>query len=489
MMTRATIALTAIVCGGAALAFAQPAVREYLGLVGVAPAWLCATYPVTAAATRTIPIAALRSTHPLLIFFFVHAVATAGALGAASAADFGAGWTLLLVLPASWGALFPDHRGLLAAMLIVPPLERAALGAGPSAASIGYAAAMGLATAASFVVCSRRALWLRARNEAALAHQGLGANAAAAAGARLAAMRLHDGLSGALVLAHARAARGDDREALEAARTFARHGRRVLDERDAASTDLRGWLAELVQHLGIEVEIELAATEVSADVRELLVELLANQARHGAAAPVRLALSSDRDRVRIELAAPRVARPHRDGRGTRNLERRIAARGGAREIVDDADQRRTVIAIPHVWQPFRGEPIVHAMVPLVAWGSGAGVWFVVSTCAYAGMSILLAVQQNRRVAAELHTRRNDARARSDHASRPALGHARAELAPRIDRLERAADEGRADAVRATFDELRSRLSALLLELETAADEPLSRGDRDVAPPARLAADS
>jgi hypothetical protein len=482
VMSRANIAITAIVGVTCGILLATPAVRSYLHVASTAPAWLAATWPITVALVRRVGLERLPPPAPWLAMFFVHGIATGSSIGAASEVPFSAGWALLLVFPASWAFTFPQNRMLLATFMIVPPCARLVLAPHPTPSSLLYAAALGLLAAASLIVLSRQRIRLRAREDALLVGQTFGAPAADGAASLVTAMRVHDGLSGALMLAQTRAATSSDAETVAAAQAFGRKAKIILvGFTSGRSRDLE-WLDELGNDFGLELELALRGHRIkhlSVDIHDVLVELLANQARHGEPGPVRLTVDARRSGTRIELQAVASRAPNGDGRGTRNLARRIAATGGMlRTSLRDGT---AVISIDmrdglgsRAWGTF-----VHATPPIVAYAwSGDGV----VTIAMGVLSLVLiavANASNRHVARDHAHKHRTMRAEIDRAAGPTLDQVRSELTTALASLDRALDAGDAPAIRDQLAQISTWMTTRLRALET----PVSRADRAEAPQA------
>ena len=254
--------LATILAGALAVVVHGPGVR-WFHLAGPAAAVLFGTWPITVGFMWWLDERLHGPPYqPLLAIVLVHGVALFAALGACSQDDFGPGWAAFLLLGPCWGHLFPSNRIILVATLTIPLVERALFVPGASSRSFAFAAAFGFGVAISFWTFSARRLRARADEQRRLAREAFGAASGEEAAAWLTSMRLHDGLSGLLMLAHARAARGSDREALVAAGSFAQHARIILatftPQGRATTDDLRHDLELFATRVGLTLDIDLA---------------------------------------------------------------------------------------------------------------------------------------------------------------------------------------------------------------------------------------
>jgi hypothetical protein len=459
LMTVTNVVVTAIVGVAAAIVLAQPTIRTAMHLGSLAPAWLAGTWPITVAITRRVLGDAPRSS-PLLVAFFVHGIAACGSFGAASTVTVSAGWTLLLVIPSSWAFAFPHNRALLVSLLLVPPIERALLAPRIDVSSIAYAGVLGIGAAASFIVLSRRRLRLRAQEARRLEGARLGASRSDDAAAFLAAMRVHDGLSGALMLAQTKAASGS---ALEAARAFVDKARLVM-----ASWNIEG---------------------ASAEVQDIVIELIANEARHGGGV-ARPRVTVGRTRTRIELQVQAPSAPRGNGRGTRNLARRVAASGGRIRMAEKAGFTTTTIEIPHGLGSRVEGTLVHAAPPIVTYLWSGDLVVVGVMGALAIVLIIVANVVNSNVARAHDERHGAMREQIEVAARPTLARVRDDLRERLGCIESAIGTGRADDVRTQLDECSRWMQALLRSLEAAeVSSQISRASPGEALPVPLAGGS
>ncbi|HTJ81914.1 MAG TPA: hypothetical protein VL400_09315, partial [Polyangiaceae bacterium] len=455
--------------------------QRWFHLDGSGPAWLFAAWPMSLVLLRYAQARMSGAAFQRVLgAVLVHGAALFAVLGAASRDELGPGWGLFLLLPPCWGHLFPNNRALALAILLVAPIERYLFAPEPSARSIGYAAIAGVVVAGAYWVFSHRRLRTRERMRRELARCTLGAASADDAAALLAAMRLHDGLSGLLTLACARAASGEDAETLAAARSFAPHARSMIatfGRTGDVALDLGAFLQDFATRVDLALEVDLRGDrtrEGPGDLREILVELLANQARHGAGGSAKLSIRFKRGWVTASLCGQRGPTKGAAGRGLRNVALRAEAAGGRmREErrdgaivtllelpVESASWRRSLLVI---------EGLVHLGAPVSAWLCGGDAPVVALIAAVSVVLAAVQIAAALRIGADRIRAEAAVRAGIEGASGPARELVATELGGAIDRLEDAAARGAADAARASLRALAEVVEDLLFALEAVAD--------------------
>ncbi len=448
----------------------HPSIAPHLALASRAPIVMLAMWPLAYGilnifGARLFVEARLLPLRVALIWF---AAATMGAVGACSRLDVSPGYGLLLVIPPCWGHLFTANRHLTAALALSPVLLRLGTVPDPSRNSIWAALGIGAIVALSFELFSWRRIQRRRREAQQLMAEARGAGTVEQAADRLTAMRLHDRLSGVLMLAEAR---GDDNPQI---------ARLVVEQ---ARIALGGWkrapvhgaecareLTALARSLGLSAEVTMAGPDPRSvawgELYELLVELVANHARHGRERALSIALSLRRGSVQARVPAPAGAA---GGRGRRNLVSRIDAldgtlrfRGSEAHIslpaVDVAPPRFVVLWIM--------EFLTHVAVLLVL--ARGGITVVAS---FGALSAVLAVINvfDMRLDRQQHAARVSAlRAQIGAAAPIAIERTRSTLEPLVARIEHAA-EGAPDERRHAISGLAQRLGEVLGTLE--ASEP------------------
>lgn len=458
------------VCVG--LAAAHPHVSPHLALASDVPFYLIAGWPlgyaifvVLQARLFTDPrFAALRTA------LIVYTVAILASFGACSRLDVSPGYGILLLFPPCLGHIFVNNRTMLASFAIAPLALRALTVPDASWESFGLAAAMGAASAFAFAVFSIRRVEDRRREARRRRAATYGAASLEYAADRRLAGRLHDQLSGVLMLARARDGSLDDeltRLVISQARCALACAPRAIDpERCAAE------LRTIARSLGVDADIRTSARDPStawSELFELLVELVANHARHGSDRALSIELAFRGGAVRA-IVGSRSASPTSaaSGRGRRNLTTRATAWGGVVRWRERRGGWSVEIALPTTdasppWFAYLwiAEIAMHALSALLLAQAG-----LIAAIAFGVLSFLLAIVNavDLRIDRLLQDRRHAAlRARIAALEPDAIERTRATLDPLVDELERAPPGDRG----ATIARLARALGDQLAHLERA----------------------
>jgi hypothetical protein len=467
-----------LLCAAFVLAQAFPTVRAALALESALPAWLFGAWPLTyAAAVQARERLVRRGFSLLRAICIVHGVAVMACLGACSVLEISAAYALLLLLPACWGQLFPKSGLVLASLVFAPLALRLAAVASASPRSLLVAAVVGILVGGLYWAFSRRRVAIQALERRANLREALGTRSATEAASLLTAMRLHEGLSGALALARVRAEQGSSEATVDVGRTLAHQTRATFARllADPSTSDLGAELARFAEQVGVRLELELSARvdasdPVGRDLLELLLELIANQARHGAKADlavmVRVTPRKLLARVHASGAGPN---PARAGRGLRNIALRVAARGGSLTRGDTPDGWMIAIALPRSpgWRPslWLIELLLHGAPPMVAWLQTRDPIVTLILALPSAFLAFVQVANGQRVVAvlERHRRAEEAEiTAASHPSRRLVGEA---LRPGLEALERAVAGRDADGVRAALLDLEQRFVDLIWAFE------------------------
>jgi hypothetical protein len=464
-------------CVGVAVLLGRPAVAHALQIPNGTLRFVLLSWPVTYAVAVLYRDFVLGNAIARSLML-VHGLALWTALGACTSSDVGPGYALLLMLPPCWGQLFAWNRVILFGLPVVPLGLRLASVPDPTPRSLFFSVAAGAVTAGLFAVFSLRRSRLARIERRALAAEALFAGDVDAAAGRAVALWVHDTLSGALALAHARAMREAAAGVLGAGSTFARQARGVLANLGdmGPDEDLREGLVRFAREVGVPATIDVDVAGASRDssmasLRDILRELLANEARHGRGDLLRIDVRFARRRLIATLRGGDGARAAPGpGRGVRNLQLRAAARGGSLER--DAERGQVTVVLPCdegrslLWPSlWLAEAMVHLAPPVVGWLATHSL--VVSALLAAPSAVLLVLQvRNGQSAGAAQARLRAALARlvSDAMGGPRWV-ARSAIGSQITRLEEALSSSDPAAVRASLTETTSVLERLLGSLE------------------------
>jgi hypothetical protein len=453
----------------------HPRSAGWLGLESRAPAAVFAAWPLTYAfAFAMRDRIDRRAGRWAVLLLVVHGAFLWSTFGACSSVALGVGWCFFLLMPPCWGHIFPHNRALLVGTIVAPPLQRA-LFTHATARSVAVAAGMGLLVALAYWTFSLRHARKLAAERRSLSREALGASTVDGTAALHVAMGLHDRLSGAVMLARAQTRAADAREILDAAESLSRHARAVLEgarfTRDVTASTLRESLEDFALHVGVALQIELRARPDATDaaledVGQILVELLANEARHGGG-EARVVIEIDRAAARVRFRSAAPIPSSGSGRGLRNIALRATARGGEASFAKDGEIE-VVLPLESHATVLLLEALVHFGLPVLAWLVSRDA---IVTAIFAGASMLLGVIQAAtmiRIARDRRAERVRRRSSMEEAARPAFLVACEELTPVLDELSRAVERGDAETARTVIDVVAERLAAILLAFETAA---------------------
>lgn len=479
-----------LAAGALVVALLHPSTAPQLALVSPLPIALLLLWPIGYGVMVVAGPALFRDPRGAIprTVCLVHAGATIASVGACSSLDVSPAYGLLLLAPPCWGHLFPGNRTLTASLALAPVALRALTVPEATPSSLGVAAVMGGASALAFLVFSWRRLSHRGRERRRRAAEASGASSVEQAADRWVARRLHDRLSGVLMLAQARG----EGASVELARGVVAQARAALDapeHRPIRGIDCAAALREAASALHLAADVRVCgAPEPSlawSELLDLVIELAANHARHGSdpALSVELALRGGAVHARV---AGRSSWAREDaGRGRRNLALRAAALDGscrwdlaAHEWTVQVSLQAPDTSAPRRVGLFVVELGAHAaaLVLLTRAGTTTALAFTAMTAALTLLNVW-DVRRDRQ-AGDAHLAA--LRARIAAAVPRAVGQTRAALGPLVDALERAGDDpaGR----RVAIESLARGLGATLAALEAAApsappEEPAPhRGD-------------
>lgn len=425
--------------------------------------------------------------------FFASAIALLASFGAFARAPLNGGWAALLLLPPCWAQLVPRRLEMFVLLVLVPPACRAAYSTDVAGVVVAFVA--GLTAALLYGLFSVRAASLRAHERAALACARFGAAGPEEAGALLVAMRVHDGLSGGVALARARAIGGAP---LDGAQVLAIRGRATLASLETTPTScprvLGAELRRFAAILGAQAEVvfvgEAGEGPLWADARDIVVEILANHARHGSKSELRLTLDARSHEIAITASGggPAPSSAEGRGRGLRNVGLRVAARGGSAYLARTESGWTLRVALParppslhaRLWWL---EALAHAAPPLVAWVIEREPAFPLLLGATSVLLLLFQIA-NSRGAGRAGDAAEDQVARAvERAAEPQSSRAHSALLPVVDAAERALAARDSDEARAAIASSVEVVEALLAELELGHAGLIgSVAERDAPPP-------
>ncbi len=464
--------LSQVLVGGMVAMMIVPAIGGHLALASWLPVILFAAWPLAYGVLMVFGARLFLDDRlrPVQYAFCAYAVAAVSSIAACSSLTVSPAYVALLWIPPCWGHLFPGNRAIAWSLVASPVVIRAATVPGASPASLAIALVIGAAVCAAYLVFSWRRFLVRARRRRELAAEALGAASVAGAGDRWTALRLHDSLSGVVMLARARG--GDPALAslvVERARQTLADTPRGAPMRPAEVADgLRALGAALSLEVGVVVRSPDRASAAWRELHDLLVELVSNHARHGRGAlSIRLAMTAGIARVRVGAASTSpLAAP--EGRGRRGLALRVDALGGVIRWRTTDEGWSVTIAVPALDAP-PGLRATMRAIEVVAHGVALGLAATTSLAVVAVLgsvtAVLGAIQaiDLRRDRADHAARRAAVRAAIDDAATAAIERSRATLAPLIDALERADGAERRDAIArlaTTIHELMANLEAV-----------------------------
>jgi hypothetical protein len=485
---------------GMGLGLLHPTVARMVDLASPVPIVLLLGFPAVSAVFCALAERLFREPRLgwLAPVFMVYTVAACASAGACARPPLSVAYAFTLLLPAGWGSLFPGHVAVVTSLVAVPPLLRAATVPGATPRSVAVAAGVGAVTAAIFWVLSLRFRAQQRAEARRVARLALGAASSDAAADRWTALRLHDGLSGALMLARVRVAAGAP-GAAETARAAARHARALCGGGDGAArgapADAAALAAELgafAGSVGLAARLDVAGAGVDASVwrelREILLETLGNHGRHGDERALAVRVRARRGGVQVRVAAAgRTPLGGAAGRGRRNLELRVAALGGRVRWDTRPDGWVMRLELPGA-EPERRFPlsawIVEALLlsslPVLGW---AGTGSVVVTAVFGAVAALMTAMVVRNLSEdERHRDERVAavRAEIDAAAPRAVALVREALLPLVERLEAALAAGDGEGTRVAVAALAGRLEDLLWALEHRGDPAAFAGLEDFA---------
>lgn len=219
------------------------------------------------------------------------------------------------------------HRGLQAVTVtLLPPLLRFAF----TNEGVAVAVCIGVVSGLSFLSVADSVERIHVERRRTHSQIALGADAQRRVAELVAAMSLHDGLSGLLFVVRQRLRDGDAAQRGADVSLLRSRAEAVLSTLalPPVAGDLGQTLERMARELGATAKVEGAATpDALGDVLLIAHELLANAARHGSGGAhldVRLAGGGVSLRCRSRSEAVAV----REGRGLRNLRLRAEGRGG-----------------------------------------------------------------------------------------------------------------------------------------------------------------
>jgi hypothetical protein len=469
--------IAGVVTVAAALALLEiPASARELAITTRVPFVIIALWPVVFAiwlrlGTAQFVDARLKPASAAVLLFMPTMFAT---LGACSDRSVSPAYAIMLLMPPGWGHLFPANRTMALSIALSPPLLRALTVPHASARSIAVAALIGASVTAAFLTFGWRRRAVRRRERRALLREALGAPDAKDGASRWAALRLHDRLSGVLFLAQARATIDDAGEVVKQGRIAL-----GLDRDDAplSAHALAGALQTFAPQVGVALTIAVTTADDVArpawrELHDLLVEQIANHARHGErGAAMRVTLERVRDEARVRLDVEGPSPLGSSGRrGRRNLKLRVEALGGDLSWRPRRRSWTLEIGVPIGEPRLRGswwivEALAIAAMPIVGWvafGGGAVALFFMAMTLWFGTVHILDL---RNYGAAFERRRADLRAEIADAVPQALDSARAALEPQLSSVERAATAHDETAYREAIDTLATALGAELARLE------------------------
>ena len=468
----------------------HPVTARYFALGSWLPSMLVAAWPlaygaVVVSGERLFTDARLRWVRTGILLY---APALLASFGACSSLELSPAYGLLLLSPPCWGHLFARNATVTASLAVSPLVLRMLTVPEATVSSHLAALAIGLGTAGLFQLFS----WRRAARRRREARQRLAelddASGLDHAASRWVARRLHDRVSGALMLAEAR---GQEASAELAARVV-EETRAALDHtswRPMTGAACAASIRDAARALGLAVQVDVRAQTGASFawtvLLELLVELLGNQTRHGeAGGSVEIHVAQRAGAVRARVRGRPGFGAAAVGRGRRNLRLRVAALDGTCRARVRRHAWTVSIALP-VFERARPRQLALFVIELAAYAvplailAHAGPLLALSFAPVCLVLIWVNAADMVRDRRLQEHRLAELRLSIARAVPAAAGRADAILRPALLALERAKDSSteRARAIAALAVALTVALERLEHPLESASEETApDRGD-------------